>query len=293
MKHIPVLLNEVLKLLAPCKGDKIIDATFGYGGHTQAILDTEAKCVVIGIDRDPTVQNRASDLESIYSRRFTFMLGKFSEVISELTGKFDKVLFDFGVSSMQLDDAYRGFSFSKEGKLDMRMSCEGLSAYDVINSYDEEELAEIIWKYGNEPCSRKIAHAIVLARANKKIETTIDLHDIIAGVIGFRTKHKMYSSIDVATKTFQAIRIFVNDELREIDTVLHLLPDILNNNAIIATITFHSLEDRIVKYWAKNDLRFTPVNANVIQASAEELKINPRARSAKLRGYLYNGTNNA
>ena len=285
--HIPVLLNEVLELLNPKAGDKIVDATFGYGGHTEAILKSEPECYVTAIDRDPTVQPRVDEFKKIYKDRFSFIPGKFSDVINSLTEKHDKVLFDFGVSSMQLDDAERGFSFSKDAKLDMRMSCNGLSAYDVINNYDEEDLAEIIFKYGDERHSRKIANAIVNARRTNTIETTLNLHNIIVEALGFEKIHKVHSNIDVATKTFQAIRIFVNDELREIDKTLHALPIILSDNAIVATITFHALEDRIVKYWAVNTSNFTPLTRNVIKPSYTEVKNNPRARSAKLRGYVY------
>ncbi len=289
MNHIPVLLDEVLKMLNPMDGDKIIDATFGYGGHTEAILKA-SKCFVTAIDRDPTVKSRANDLKRVYGERFSFVPGKFADIIATLNGQYDKVLFDFGVSSMQLDVAERGFSFSKDGTLDMRMSCEGISAYEVINTYSETDLAEIIYNYGNEVHSRKIAKAIIESRNNNKIETTLQLHEIITSVFGYSKKHRKHSDIDVATKTFQAIRIYVNDELREIDTALHNLTKILNGNAIIATITFHALEDRIVKYWASSNAHFKPIVDGVITASAEEIKRNPRSRSAKLRGFIFNNT---
>lgn len=289
MSHIPVLLNEVLELLHPIDGNKIIDATFGYGGHTEAILRF-SKCSVTAIDRDPTVETRVDKLRSIYGNRFNFIHGRFATVIGTLEQKYDRVLFDFGVSSMQLDNAYRGFSFLKNGKLDMRMSCSGLSAYDVVNKYSEADLAEIIYKYGDESRARQIAKAIAEARKISDIETTLQLKDVIANVFGYSKIHKKHSNIDVATKTFQAIRIYVNDELREIDTALNSLKKILNNNAIVATITFHALEDRLIKLWAQNNSCFIPIVRNVITASAEEIRANPRSRSAKLRGFILRNT---
>ncbi|MBR1943928.1 MAG: 16S rRNA (cytosine(1402)-N(4))-methyltransferase RsmH [Alphaproteobacteria bacterium] len=282
MCHIPVLLNEVLYYLAPSSGDNIIDATFGYGGHTSAILNECSDCIVLGIDRDPNVISRANQIKSIYNERFNFIHGRFSEVLSELDCKYNKILFDFGVSSMQLDTPERGFSFSKSGNIDMRMSQEGKSAYDVINSMSQEDLAEIIWKYGDETKSRKIAKAIVEYRTQKLIETTEELRNIIHNTIT-----KKQSNIDVATKTFQAIRIYVNDELNEINKALNSLSNVLVNNSIIVTISFHSLEDRIVKYWAQNNTNIIKINNNIINPSNEEIKNNPRARSAILRAFRY------
>ncbi len=291
MHHIPVLLNEVLQVLDPKAKNKIIDATFGYGGHSEAILKKNSKCYITAIDRDPTVKQKAEELKNTYKDHFNFISGKFSDVINNLSERYDKVLFDFGVSSMQLDNTERGFSFSKEAKLDMRMSCDGLSAYDVVNDYSEKDLSEIIFRYGDESNARKIAKAIVNSRHINTIKTTTDLRNIIVDVFGFEKIHKSHSNVDVATKTFQAIRIFVNDELREISTALHALPNILNDNAIIITITFHALEDRVVKYWATNNSNFTLLPPGVVQPSYSEIKSNPRSRSAKLRGYSYKQKN--
>ena len=283
MFHIPVLLNEVLYYLSPSNGDNIIDATFGYGGHTSAILEKCSNCNVLGIDRDLDVINRANQIKDKYKDRFNFTHGKFSEVLQSLDCKYNKILFDFGVSSMQLDTPDRGFSFSKSGNIDMRMSKEGKSAYDVVNSLSQEDLAEIIWKYGDEPKSRRIADAIVKYRIKKPIENTEELRNIIVSVINSKNSH-----IDVATKTFQAIRIYVNDELNEIYKALNYLPNILMNNSIIVTISFHSLEDRTVKNWGQNNKQIVKINNRIIKPSIEEVKSNPRARSAILRAYRYN-----
>ena len=291
MSHIPVLLKEVVSTLFIKEGDRLLDATFGGGGHSRAILESE-KCFLIGIDRDPEALLRAQRFKKDFEDRFHFISGKFSQLdkLLENEQKFDGILFDFGISSFQIDDQNRGFSFSKNGILDMRMSNnEGISAFDVINSFSEEDLANIIWTYGEEPKSRKIASAIVKERANSSIDTTSRLREIVSMVYKCPSATKKYSKIDVATKTFQAIRIFVNNELVEIDTALKLLPKILNNGARIATISFHSLEDRIVKNWAKSLKNLiTPINKNVIKPTEEEIRENPRSRSAVLRGFIYN-----
>ena len=283
MSHIPVLLNEVIHYLSPSNGDNIIDATFGYGGHTSAILEKCSNCNVLGIDRDPDVINRANQIKEQYKGRFEFIHGKFSEVLQSLDCKYNKILFDFGVSSMQLDTPERGFSFSKSGNIDMRMSKEGKSAYDVINSLSKDDLAEIIWKYGDEPKSRAIAKSIVEYRNKKQIRTTEELRNIIVSTVS-----NNHSNIDVSTKTFQAIRIYVNDELNEIYKALNSLQNVLVNNSIIVTISFHSLEDRIVKQWGQNNKQIVKINDKIIKPSIEEINSNPRSRSAILRAYRYN-----
>jgi 16S rRNA (cytosine1402-N4)-methyltransferase len=276
--------------LQPKSGERIIDATFGGGGHTVAILES-SNCYILGIDRDPDAMTRASKIKDKYDKNFDFITGEFSK-LSELTsefGKFDGILFDFGMSSFQIDDPDRGFSFTKKGKLDMRMSKHGISAFDVVNSFEEKDLADIIWKYGDESKSRKIAAEIIKSRKIAKIETTDELRCIVQNVFKSTAIKKKHSKIDVATKTFQSIRIFVNDELSEIDSALRQLPQILKNGARIATISFHALEDRIVKYWAKSNANYiSSVNKSIIKPSNEEINKNPRARSAILRGFVYN-----
>lgn len=290
MAHIPVLLNETMEILCPKSGERILDCTFGGGGHTQAILDL-CDCFVCAIDRDPDARQRASTVERTYSNRFEFIPGNFSEISTLLQGrgKFNAVLFDFGISSFQIDDAERGFSFLKDATLDMRMSRSGVSAYDVINSFTEEELADIIWAYGDEPLSRKIAAAVVQKRKVATIKTTIQLADIVRNVSAKSRRSNPRVKIDAATKTFQAIRIFVNDELRSINDALMALLDFTKDGARLAFISFHSLEDKIVKNWAQSRKKYLkPINRSVIRPTDSEISSNPRSRSAVLRGFLYN-----
>lgn len=290
MAHIPVLLNETMEILCPKSGDLILDCTFGGGGHTRAILDL-CDCFVCAIDRDPDARQRASTVERTYSNRFEFIPGNFSEVSTLLQGrgKFNAVLFDFGISSFQIDDAERGFSFLKDATLDMRMSRSGVSAYDVINSFTEEELGDIIWAYGDEPLSRKIAAAVVQERKVASIKTTIQLADIVRNVSAKSRRSNPRVKIDAATKTFQAIRIFVNDELRSINDALMALLDFTKDGARLAFISFHSLEDKIVKNWAQSRKKYLkPINRSVIRPTDSEISANPRSRSAVLRGFLYN-----
>lgn len=294
MSHCPVLLSETMDILSPKDGDRVLDCTFGGGGHTKAILE-RANCYVCGIDRDPDARERSKDIKSFYKDSFDFIQGNFSDIsnLLQYCDKFDAVMFDFGISSFQVDEAARGFSFNKDAPLDMRMSKEGLSAYDVVNSFSEDEIAEIIWTYGDESKSRRIAADIVNYRKNSKIITTMQLADIVRKSVGYSIFNKKNSNIDSATKTFQAIRIFVNDELRAISEALKQLPNILNDKARIATISFHSLEDKIVKNWYQNQEKsrgkaFEKVNGGVIKPTSEEIQKNPRSRSAILRGFLYN-----
>lgn len=290
MAHIPVLLNETMEILCPKSGDLILDCTFGGGGHTRAMLDL-CDCFVCAIDRDPDARQRASTVERTYSNRFEFIPGNFSEISTLLQGrgKFNAVLFDFGISSFQIDDAERGFSFLKDATLDMRMSRSGVSAYDVINSFTEEELADIIWAYGDEPLSRKIAAAVVQERKVASIKTTIQLADIVRNVSAKSRRSNPRVKIDAATKTFQAIRIFVNDELRSINDALMALLDFTKDGARLAFISFHSLEDKIVKNWAQSRKKYLkPINRSVIRPTDSEISSNPRSRSAVLRGFLYN-----
>ena len=194
-KHIPVMLQEVLTALKPQKGEVYVDATFGNGGYTKAILET-ADCKVIALDRDPTVKIRVNEFKNMYGDRFEFRAGQFGDFADLVPEKINGAVFDIGVSSMQLDEAERGFSFSKEGALDMRMSQDGISAKDIVNSYDEEALADLIYQYGEERKSRQIAKRIAEYRQNKKIETTTELAEIIYSVI-----HKKFGEIDPATRS--------------------------------------------------------------------------------------------
>ena len=293
-KHIPVMLQEVLTALKLQKGEVYVDATFGNGGYTKAILEN-ADCKVIALDRDPTVKIRVNEFKNMYGDRFEFRAGQFGDFADLVPEKINGAVFDIGVSSMQLDEAERGFSFSKEGALDMRMSQDGISAKDIVNSYDEEALADLIYQYGEERKSRQIAKRIAEYRQNKKIETTTELAEIIYSVI-----HKKFGEIDPATRTFQALRIAVNDELGELSRGLSGAANRLQKNGRLVVVDFHSLEDRIVKNFFKENggkrirvSKYAPELvqdehlfaevSKVIMPTAEECGINPRARSAKLR----------
>lgn len=293
-KHIPVMLQEVLTALKPQKGEVYVDATFGNGGYTKAILET-ADCKVIALDRDPTVKIRVNEFKNMYGDRFEFRAGQFGDFADLVPERINGAVFDIGVSSMQLDEAERGFSFSKEGALDMRMSQDGISAKDIVNSYDEEALADLIYQYGEERKSRQIAKRIAEYRQNKKIETTTELAEIIYSVI-----HKKFGEIDPATRTFQALRIAVNDELGELSRGLSGAANRLQKNGRLVVVDFHSLEDRIVKNFFKENggkrirvSKYAPELvqdehlfaevSKVIMPTAEECGKNPRSRSAKLR----------
>ena len=288
------MLQEVLTALKPQKGEVYVDATFGNGGYTKAILET-ADCKVIALDRDPTVKIRVNEFKNMYGDRFEFRAGQFGDFADLVPEKINGAVFDIGVSSMQLDEAERGFSFSKEGALDMRMSQDGISAKDIVNSYDEEALADLIYQYGEERKSRQIAKRIAEYRQNKKIETTTELAEIIYSVI-----HKKFGEIDPATRTFQALRIAVNDELDELSRGLSGAANRLQKNGRLVVVDFHSLEDRIVKNFFKENggkrirvSKYAPELvqdehlfaevSKVIMPTAEECGKNPRARSAKLR----------
>lgn len=294
-KHIPVMLSEVLEALKPSDGKIYVDATFGNGGYSEAILKS-ANCKIIALDRDPNVQTRAEELKNIYGNRFEFRAGKFGDFSSLVTEEIDGAVFDIGVSSMQLDQAERGFSFAKDAPLDMRMSCVGISAADIVNSYAENDLADLIYKYGDEKKSRQIASKIIQYRQNKKIESTRELANIIYSVL-----HKTPNSIDPATRTFQALRIAVNNELEELENGLVGALQKLNSNGRLVVVSFHSLEDRIVKTFFKNNAqkkqhvsRYASQNSiessfplsafsKVLTPSDDEISRNPRSRSAKLR----------
>ena len=293
-KHIPVMLKEVLSSLKPQAGEIYVDATFGYGGYTEAILET-APCKIIALDRDPNVKVRANEFKNRYGERFEFRAGRFGDFADLVHEKIGGAVFDVGVSSMQLDDAERGFSFAKDAELDMRMSCEGKSAKDIVNFCSEKELADILYQYGEERKSRQIAARIVEQRRRKKIETTTELAEIVYSVI-----HRKPGDIDPATRTFQALRIAVNDELGELERGLKGATARLIPGGRLVVVDFHSLEDRIVKNYfkenggkkvriskyapelAQDDSLFSEVS-KVMVPTAEECKVNPRARSAKLR----------
>ena len=294
-RHIPVMLKEVLEYLNPQDGKIYVDATFGNGGYTTAILDS-ADCKVISIDRDPTVLPRVQEVQEKYGSRFEFKAGRFGSISEIIDTPVDGFVFDIGVSSMQLDDAHRGFSFSKEAPLDMRMSLSGKSAADIVNTMEEKELADLIYAYGEEKKSRQIAHKIVEVRKTKPITTTTELAEIIYTII-----HKNFGQINPATRTFQALRIAVNEELQELENGLNAASNLLKPEGRLVVVDFHSLEDRIVKKFFNEKAgktisvsRYMPeIKSNTkplfstvskaISPSDEECETNPRARSAKLR----------
>ncbi|NCF49329.1 MAG: 16S rRNA (cytosine(1402)-N(4))-methyltransferase RsmH, partial [Bacteroidetes bacterium] len=242
--HLPVLLHEVTAALCPADNAIFLDATFGDGGYTRALLEA-ADCVVIAVDRDPDAIARGAALEQEFGARLQLRMGCFSE-IENLAGpdtRLDGIAFDLGVCSTQLDQAERGFSFRLDGPLDMRMSKSGESAADVVMQLDEFDLAKILWEYGEERASRRIARAIIRARLEAPITTTGQLAKIIRAVMPSQRP----GQIDPATRSFQALRIYVNRELGEIEDGLVAAEAMLKPGGILAVVSFHSLEDRIVK----------------------------------------------
>ena len=299
--HIPVLLQEMLDALAPRDGGIYLDGTFGGGGYTAALLDAAA-CTVWAIDRDPQAIARGADLAARFPGRLHLLEGNFADLLALLTARgvtaLDGVVLDLGVSSFQLDTPDRGFSFRTEGPLDMRMGRAGPTAADLVNSLAERDLADILYTLGEERASRRIARAIVAARAEAPIETTTRLAEIIRGVLP-----PDRSGLDPATRSFQALRIQVNDELAAIETALADAASLLRPGGRLVVVAFHSLEDRIVKRFmveaagraaapSRHDPRglqarpapsFRLLTPRAVRPAASELAINARARSARLR----------
>ena len=299
LRHIPVLGPEAVALLAPRPGGVYLDATFGAGGYSRLLLDVPGTRV-IAIDRDPRAIADGAALVADHEGRLTLVEDTFSNLAAVCAAQcitaLDGVVMDVGVSSMQLDEAARGFSFRLDGPLDMRMGASGPSAADVVARADESALADAIYAFGEERQSRRIARAIVAARAVQPIVTTRALADIVAKVI--RAKP---NEIHPATRTFQGLRILVNAELDELQAALGASETMLKPGGRLAVVSFHSLEDRIVKNFltargeprsgsrhlpdvAHDAARFTTLTKRPITASDAELRDNPRARSAKLRG---------
>ncbi|UXN75491.1 16S rRNA (cytosine(1402)-N(4))-methyltransferase RsmH [Devosia sp. A8/3-2] len=240
--HIPVLLDEVLAALAPLEGKRIVDGTFGAGGYSRALLQAGAH--VVAIDRDPSVRPFADALTAEFPAQLTFVPGTFSELdtLAAEHGPIDGVVLDIGVSSMQLDEAERGFSFMRDGPLDMRMSGEGESAADLVNGLEVEALANLLYAFGEERKSRRIAQFIVAARETAPIQTTLELARIIEKSIGRKP-----GDAHPATRSFRALRIAVNGEFDQLVEGLFAAERLLSAGGKLVVITFHSLEDRIVK----------------------------------------------
>lgn len=297
-EHISVMLNEVLNYLKPQDDDVILDCTFGAGGYTKAILN-KCNCNVIGIDRDDNVTKFVDEIKKEYKDRFKFYNVKFSEIKNIIKeNSLNGLVLDLGVSSMQLDNANRGFSFNKEGSLKMTMGKNDIDAYTVVNEYNEKNIANIIYNFGEEQKSKIIAKNIIKYRKHKKIETTIELANIVRSC--FKIKK---TKIDNATKTFQALRIFVNDELNELRAILNDSISLLKNGGRIVVVSFHSLEDKIVKEFFNEygDIKLKKINKykeekqktifsimtkKPIVVSEIEIINNKRSRSAKLRGAI-------
>lgn len=286
MAHIPVLLNEVLKYLDPQPNQNFIDATAGDGGHAGAILEkTAPDGKLIAIDRDLDSIIRAKGNLKEFEDRIDFANDSFGNIlkIAEENGmdSVDGIVFDFGMSTNQLENSGKGFSFQRDEILDMRFDVKNpLTAEDVVNEYSEKELIGIFEKYGEEPKAKIIAGAIADARRKGRIKTTKELVGIIENV------SRRHGRLHPATLIFQALRIEVNGELREIEKALADIPKILSIGGKAAFISFHSLEDRLIKNWSKdlnNKNIIKILNKKPLIASAEEIKANPKSRSAKLR----------
>jgi 16S rRNA (cytosine1402-N4)-methyltransferase len=300
--HIPVLLREVIEGLRVKDGGIYVDGTFGRGGYARAILEATKTNRVIGIDRDPEAVAVGEKLAASYKSRFTILHGPFGAMDVLLAGEqirqVDGVTLDLGVSSPQINQASRGFSFQADGPLDMRMSQSGPTAADIVNRLDETELANIIYTCGEERLSRRIARRIVESRTQHPITTTHQLASLVRSVVP-----RSGDGIDPATRTFQALRIHVNDELGELRRGLEAAESLLKPQGRLAVVSFHSLEDRAVKEFLRrrsgnsaNVSRHVPANDDAAPVpsfrlltrkpqspSSEEIRINPRARSAKLR----------
>ena len=271
--HEPVMVREVLELLGG--RDTVIDMTLGAGGHAEALLDSGVRRL-IGIDRDPEAIAFATRRLARFGERFTALLARFSDVPAE--NRVDGVLYDLGVSSMQLDRPERGFSYRNPGPLDMRMGPEGESAMDLVNTLPEEELARVIFEFGEERRSRRVASAIVRARSRAPIATTDALARVVAGALGPRR-----GGPHPARRTFQALRIAVNRELEELAVSLPRAAAVLAPGGRVVAISYHSLEDRIVKRFLSGEPSLDVLTKKPLVPSRSEAERNHRARSAKLR----------
>jgi len=298
IKHYPVMLNQVLSIISPQRGGTYIDCTFGGGGYSEAILKF-SNTKVIALDRDKLSEDRANILQKKFPKRFNFFRDKFSNLSKLVEKKLDPkaIIFDLGLSSLQLSDRERGFSFESESFLNMEMGANDLSAYDVVNSLDKEHLATIIKVLGDEKDGKIIANNIDRYRKEKKINNSKELASIIKEV---KKRNNSFKK-NPATKTFQAIRIFVNKELTELMSGLIEAAKLLSNGGILVVVSFHSLEDRIVKNFLnlysnlkKNPSRYFPLKENkpslfksickkAILPTTDEINENSRSRSAKLR----------
>jgi 16S rRNA (cytosine1402-N4)-methyltransferase len=300
-----VLLTETISALQPRSSGRYLDGTFGGGGHTRALLDASAPDgLVLALDADPAAIDRASALQQTpgIARRLIPVRANFADLAAVARGRgvvpLDGILLDLGLSSFQLDQPERGFAFRHEGPLDMRFDPDqGVAASDLVNTLPERELADLIWRYGEEPGSRRIARAIVRERERAPIETTTRLAEIVAGALGGRRGRDIHP----ATRTFQALRIATNEELTALEAALAGALDVLAPGGRLAVIAFHSLEDRIVKHFFERESagcicppevpicvcghrpRLQKITRRAVRPDAAEMDANPRARSAVLR----------
>lgn len=304
--HQPVLRAEVLKLLSPLAGKTIVDGTLGLGGHSEALLMADETVRVIGIDRDAEAIALAAQRLVRFNARFVTVHGNFRDVDQHLDSldvtSVNGLLLDIGVSSLQLDASERGFSFRRDGPLDMRMNREGSrTAADWIQTATESELSKVIFQFGEERYGRRIARAIISARASGRIESTLQLADVVRRAVPGKYDHRR---MDPATRTFQAIRIFLNDELGSLEAGLAAGFERLAIGGVFIAISFHSLEDRIVKHFFREKAQSCvcppklpecvcgkEIEAEILTqrpqtASPEEVAVNPRSRSAKLRAAI-------
>ena len=306
-KHVPVLLHETRELLSARAGGKVLDATFGGGGHSKALLAADETILIVAIDRDPEALKRAEAVRETFGDRFRFYSMNFADLSDLEENDFDGILFDFGLSSFQLDQPERGFSFRFDAPVDMRMDPErGISAAEFLETCDEEALIRAVRNYGEETKWRRVVSAILAARGTGRLQRTASFAALIAEAIGPAPRgHRV---IHPATRTFQGIRIEVNGELSAIERALPIAFERLVPGGVLAAISFHSLEDRIVKRFCRrvsgrpehrNDSRTaderavqaTMISTRPICPTAEEMKMNPRSRSARMRAVRKLSTN--
>ncbi len=282
LKHHPVMVDEILSYLAPEKLKTYVDCTFGQGGYSKKILEN-TNCNIIAIDRDKDALEHAKLLKKKYPKNFIFCVNNFSRLDQVLKKndikKIDGLIFDLGISNTQLNNPTRGFSFSNNGPLDMRMDIENLdlTAQKIINEFDQHNLSDIFYYYGEEKNSRQIARKIIEFRKKKEISTTFELVELIKKVNSYKKKHP-------ATRVFQALRIFINDELNELDITLKKSLLFLKKNGKIITVAFHSLEDKVIKnFFSRNKGLLKILTKKPVTPNEKEVKINPRSRSARMR----------
>lgn len=297
--HVPVLLNEALELMSPCVGTKLLDGTFGGGGHTRAFLEAADDVLVVALDRDPEALVRSRSFESEFGKRFRIHHINFGELETLDESGFNGAFFDFGLSSFQLDTVERGFSFRSDAPVDMRMNpCSGISAAEFLETADEESLVRAIRNYGEEKKWRRVIKSILEARGTGRLQRTEALAALIAEAVGPAPRGR--KTVHPATRTFQGIRIEVNDELSAIERGLPAAFDRLLPGGILAAISFHSLEDRIVKRFCRRmagrpehshdsrtqderEILAEMISTRPISPTEAEIASNPRSRSARMR----------